>query len=1210
MNERYKYIKKQVENNNSVILKEYIEKKTKEIDVEAKIKYSGKRYCDVLLRKLKAEVCKNRTITKHIGTEKLIKETLEEFENKYIKSERFWYFKSNNNNNFKEIDLKDRVNFLDENFNNFKKFLYDIESQNLEFNKEIKEFEECLEILNNELDLCFELASNTYMKFKKNGDIERFRSDYDLYIRESYIEKISLDYKEIREETLKLVNSLREITKDNGKAIENMCINSMDGYSSDFTYDFINYKVGKYVEPVNKLRGKVRKAYRQVLYNKKEKISNEITYMVRTIALFREIYDMEESVYINSKIKILPKTIYEIEGEREIRLVIINIYKSLKSLDFKVNTLGESSKWIKLDNNYNITLGLLENILWKSLYEKPQFREKLDIINNQVKNKYNIDLGYIPFKLNRMENILFISEGGRDGGVKSINSIISSLITELPIGEAKFLLVDLSYAGRYYSDFNEIRRKSKSLVGEKLYTDKNEVLKLLDNLVSEILDITQNKLGSGYKDIYEYNKDNNDSKEQIKIVSIIGLYNLIKKSDALEKVMYLLTNGPRCGYYFLLDYNESEESSGSSYSNNYDDKIASKCLTFKVFKDSLWDRSNSIYIGFLNKIPYMDNIQDIYDTIAEELRKNEEVSFNIGAIKCEDSNNAAEELVIPIGKNNRGEVQNLMLGKGVSHHGLIAGQTGSGKSSLLHTIILSAIKNYTPDDLNIYLMDFKEGIEFKIYSKYKIPHIKLIALESQVEFGESILEYMVKEIQRRGKLFKSKGVENLQSYKEETGESLPRILLIIDEFTNLFNINNGRDITRNNAQLMKKIINQGRAFGVNVLMASQSIKDTLDSTLQDEALEQMAVRIGLKCSEKDAVALMGTDNNELNRLGSEIGAAVYNGENGRGENFKFRVAYGDSKERESILTYVEERFKDKYSVAECRVFEGNDSVDVENDMLSIFNNDDEIRKLKNYHNIWLGERIKIGLPVSIRFSPGQNNLIIISNDDEQINKILIYSIMSIVRQVRLKEGCKEPLITLLDYNFNLTADSDAFNVLVEGNSDLIETADSALPKHLITNLYNEFVRRRDNNELKSMPKYLIINGMQRARDLLTKSDRSSSISFSIGLDEKEKELGVSEMFEVLAKDGGDYGVFLICTTDTYRNYNRVIDKIGYWLKDCMNLRIAFNMNDDDGDRFVQDRSTETLNENTAIFYDDVIGSRSKFRIYKEPSKEWIMEKYI
>ena len=59
------------------------------------------------------------------------------------------------------------------------------------------------------------------------------------------------------------------------------------------------------------------------------------------------------------------------------------------------------------------------------------------------------------------------------------------------------------------------------------------------------------------------------------------------------------------------------------------------------------------------------------------------------------------------------------LGKGTSQHVLIAGKTGSGKSTLLHALITNAALRYSPDEVELYLIDFKKGVEFKIYAAHR-----------------------------------------------------------------------------------------------------------------------------------------------------------------------------------------------------------------------------------------------------------------------------------------------------------------------------------------------------------------------------------------------------------------------------------------------------------------------------------------------------------
>src|SRR5207244_6287843 len=95
---------------------------------------------------------------------------------------------------------------------------------------------------------------------------------------------------------------------------------------------------------------------------------------------------------------------------------------------------------------------------------------------------------------------------------------------------------------------------------------------------------------------------------------------------------------------------------------------------------------------------------------------------------------------VPLGKAGATKRQNLALGQGTSQHMLIAGRTGSGKSTLLHALITNVALNYSPDEVDLYLIDFKKGVEFKVYATHELPHASVVAIESEREFGISVLQ--------------------------------------------------------------------------------------------------------------------------------------------------------------------------------------------------------------------------------------------------------------------------------------------------------------------------------------------------------------------------------------------------------------------------------------------------------------------------------------
>src|SRR5438045_3885018 len=102
-------------------------------------------------------------------------------------------------------------------------------------------------------------------------------------------------------------------------------------------------------------------------------------------------------------------------------------------------------------------------------------------------------------------------------------------------------------------------------------------------------------------------------------------------------------------------------------------------------------------------------------------------------------------------------LQLLRLGKGVAQHALIAGKTGSGKSTLLHALITNLTMWYSPDEVEFFLIDFKKGVEFKTYATHQLPHARAIAVESDREFGLSVLQRLDAELGQRGGLFRKLG---------------------------------------------------------------------------------------------------------------------------------------------------------------------------------------------------------------------------------------------------------------------------------------------------------------------------------------------------------------------------------------------------------------------------------------------------------------------
>ena len=156
--------------------------------------------------------------------------------------------------------------------------------------------------------------------------------------------------------------------------------------------------------------------------------------------------------------------------------------------------------------------------------------------------------------------------------------------------------------------------------------------------------------------------------------------------------------------------------------------------------------------------------------------------------------------------------------------------------------------------MEFYLVDFKKGVEFKCYASRRLPHARVVAIESDREFGLSVLQRVDEELRRRGDLFRKLGAQDLAGYKRAGGtEPMPRTLLMIDEFQEFFTEEDR--VSQGAAVLLDRIVRQGRAFGIHVLLGSQTLGGAY--TLARATIGQMVIRIALQCNEADALSHHG-----------------------------------------------------------------------------------------------------------------------------------------------------------------------------------------------------------------------------------------------------------------------------------------------------------------------------------------------------------------
>lgn len=232
-------------------------------------------------------------------------------------------------------------------------------------------------------------------------------------------------------------------------------------------------------------------------------------------------------------------------------------------------------------------------------------------------------------------------------------------------------------------------------------------------------------------------------------------------------------------------------------------------------------------------------------------------------------------------------------------HGLIAGRTGSGKSVYINALILSLITEYPPWELDLYLADFKK-VELSRYMNDSdevnqhtpfTPHIKACAATSEIRYVLSLIKHLVDCMNARNEFFTRLGVTKIQEFRETYNIVLPRVLLIVDEFQQLFS-----EATNREAEEIQTMLNSitklGRATGFHLIFASQE----MSGTLHGNTLANFKIRMTLPCNKQISLDILG--NGEAEQL--ERGYVLVNTESGDAlANQKYHVPFIETDKKDS-----------------------------------------------------------------------------------------------------------------------------------------------------------------------------------------------------------------------------------------------------------------------------------------------------------------------
>ena len=748
-----------------------------------------------------------------------------------------------------------------------------------------------------------------------------------------------------------------------------------------------------------------------------------------------------------------------------------------------------------------------------------------------------------------------------------IYQLILRMIHCLPVGNVEITAADPLRLGRSLEPFLPLLKVNRLFPEQRVLTKSDELENVLNRLTDYVEDLLQNKFKGEIKSWSAYNAANSGNPMPYKVLLIFGVPEQLTDKSLLY-LGRLLEYGPVCGVLPILTVDEARledrkftelRTAIDKYSRRMDSIAPTEKLTQHLSEMSIaveqdfWPGSSEL-TGFLASIA---------DRYEQSSKFNKRLSDLWG-----DSDywkhDAVQGIQVPIGWTADGEIVSFSIG-GVQteHHALLAGRSGSGKSNLLHVLIHSLCHFYSPSELSIYLLDYKQGTEFSVYASPPLPQAKLVAIESDPEYGVTVLEHLTRELKKRAQEFKRHSVSDFYAYRESSAAELPRILLVIDEFQILFS--EGRQMADSAEQMLNQLLRQGRAFGIHVLLATQTLKG-IQSLSMGQLISQIGCRIALACSEEDSAMILGNGNWEASKLSSPPEGIINNSNGAKSANQRFLIPFAERNLCKKHIAHITQIADLRGYCNSTRIFNGSHLPEIP--AADWFNS-----KSNEEIQLHLGERLNFEAePLSLTLvnRPSSNLLICGYND-------------------AIHDGLLASILQSLDYQNNIDE-----LIYFNGRSILPGGASRYLngPKNKPVSQHEnvpELNLLEISEKLQQLKRIVIIDGLD-----LTKEFYSVPVSFrSVKKDEPPSP---QESLKKILEDGPLQGTFVIAFADNWKRCNSSCkDLLGFF-----EMRIGFCMNEDDAGSFVSGgigRFKGLEPDNRAVFVNLLKNQISWFRPY-------------
>ncbi len=798
----------------------------------------------------------------------------------------------------------------------------------------------------------------------------------------------------------------------------------------------------------------------------------------------------------------------------------------------------------------------------------------------------------LPLLLKQPQQGSLLIETNKQGdaeAVAAMNNLILRLLATTPPGRVEFTIFDPVGLGQNFATLMHLADYEAGAINSRIWTQSAQFEEKLADLSEHMEKIIQMYLRNEYATIAEYNAQAGSVAEKYHVL-VIASFPVNFTDTAAKRLRNIAASGARCGVFTFIHWDQRNAAPSDFVPDELRQNSVCLVRAESGFEIANWRAPGTKLI--LDAPPSAEFATDFLHRVGDLGRNANRVEVPFESVAPVDADMWTEEtseiLRVPIGRSGATKFQLLEVGQGTRQHALIAGKTGSGKSTLFHVIITNLALRCSPEQVEFYLVDFKKGVEFKCYGSRKLPHARVVAIESDREFGLSVLQRVDDELRRRGDLFRKVGAQDLAGYKRSGAiEPIPRTLLMIDEFQEFFTEEDR--ISQGAAVLLDRIVRQGRAFGIHVILGSQTLGGAY--TLARATIGQMVIRIALQCNEADAYLIMDQDN-PAPRLLSRPGEGIYNDSAGMIEgNSPFQAVWLSDKTRDNYLEKIRARADqsgDKYPGP--IVFEGNAPADVRENLVLNSALKHSPTENPSQSRIWLGAPNSIKGPTEAVFQKQSgSHLLVVGQSDERTGTILSVALVALAAQY--------PRDAARFYVFDATPPGFPQRELLERVAKSVKKTVVQVNNSNVAEIMGalaEELKSRSENDAQGPDIFVLIQGLQNFKKLKQEDEFSFSSS--------SEAPNPAAIFASLITEGPARGIHLIAACDTYNN---VLRFIGRKALTEFEMRVVFQMSAGDSASLIDAPNASTLGLNRAVLFNERESLLETFRPYSPPSGDWL-----